>query len=150
MRKRTIMKRRWHADPKTMLRLVSKVQPFTSEELVLLETPVRVAWESLRTGRGEESDFHTLAAAVNVALIRAEDIDPLAVEVCTRAADAMMAVWDRFQRKRVWGVDHLTLSHLPTCIDLYEQVLELSTPLQMQAAMNEAIQRSNHGHVLGA
>jgi hypothetical protein len=150
MRKRTVMNRKWHADPKAMLRLVSKVQPFTEGEIVALETPVRLAWESLKTGKATEADFHTLAGAVNVALVRSEDINPLAVEVCNRAAEALMSVWARFQRSRVWGVDYLALNHLPTAIDLYEQLLELSTPMQMQEAMNTTIKRMNDGHVLGA
>jgi hypothetical protein len=41
------------------------------------------------------------------------------------------------------------LQHIPVAIDLYEQLLDHSTPLQMQAAMTATLQRMQAGQVLG-
>jgi hypothetical protein len=121
MRKKANRKR-WNIDPTSAFKTINNLQPFADKELVELETPVRLAWQLLKTGKATETDFHTLAGAVNVALIRSEDINALAVEVCNRAITALAEVWNRHARKGVWGVDYLCLAHVPDAIDLYEQM----------------------------
>ncbi|MGH6627615.1 MAG: hypothetical protein ACRECD_13940 [Burkholderiaceae bacterium] len=140
-------KRRWQADPSALSRVMNRLQPFSAPELVQLQTPVRVAFESLRSGRGEEDDFHTLAAVVNVALIRSEAIDPLCVETCERAQQALLRVLERRRRSGLWGFDGPALQDIPPAIELHEQLLALSTPLQMQRAMNETLRRMSAGQV---
>ena len=90
-------KRRWQADPGAIYRVMGRLQPFTPAEQLNLNLPPRVAYESLRTGAGEEMDFHTLAGAVNVAMVRAEVIDPLAEQTAITARDALMRCWQRHQ-----------------------------------------------------
>ena len=131
-----------------MYRLMSKIQLFTPVELVKLQAPVRVAFESLRIGRGDENDFHTLACIVNVALIRSESIDQLCVETCQRAQDALMTILARSKRLGKWGLDAAGLQDIPPAMDLHEQLLELSTPHQMQQAMQETLLRMEAGHGL--
>jgi hypothetical protein len=147
-RKQSRVKRSYTSDPSAIYRLMNRFQAFTPVELVTLQTPVRVAFESLRTGRGEEADFHTLAAVVNVALIRSESIDQLCVETCQRAQDALMAVLSRSKRLGKWGLDAAGLQDIPPAMDLHEQLLELSTPHQMQQAMQETLRRMRTGHGL--
>lgn len=141
-------KRRWAADPSAIYRLMNKLQPFTPAELVKLQTPVRVAFEALRTGRGEEGDFHTLAAAVNTALICSEAIDPLCVETCKRAQAALMGILGRHERLGKWGLDSAALQDIPPAIDLHEQLLQLCTPQQLQNAMTETLRRIQAGETL--
>lgn len=141
-------KRSYTADPSAIYRLMNRIQLFTPVELVKLQTPVRVAFESLRTGRGDESDFRTLACIVNVALIRSESIDQLCVETCQRAQDALMSVLARSKRLGKWGLDAAGLQDIPPAMDLHEQLIELSTPLQMQQAMQETLNRMRSGHGL--
>lgn len=139
-------KRTYTADPSAIYRVMNRIQLFNPVELVELQTPVRMAFESLRTGKGEETDFHTLAAAINVSLIRSESIDKLCVETCQRAQYALMSVLARSKRIGKWGLDAAGLQDIPPAIDLHEQLLELSTPLQMQQAMRETLLRMNSGH----
>ena len=134
-------------NPHALQQAVNRVAPFTPAELLALQTPVRVAFEALRTGHGTEPDFHTLAAAVNTALIRSEAIDPLCVETCQRAQAALLGMLGRFNRCGKWGVDHHALQDIPPALDLHEQLLELSTPLQMMTAMRETLARMQQGHV---
>lgn len=140
--------KRYNADPMSMFKVMNKIQPFRADELTQLSLPVRVAFDCLRTGEGKEVHFHTLAAAINVALIRSETIDQLCVETCQRAQDALMSILARSKRLGKWGLDAAGLQDIPPAIDLHEQLLKLSTPLQLQKAMNEAIQRMRAGQAL--
>lgn len=74
-------KRRWQADPSSIYRVMNKLQPFTDAEQHRLTNPVKLAYEKLRTGAATEPDFHVLAASINVTMILAERIDPLAEKV---------------------------------------------------------------------
>lgn len=136
------------SDPGAIYRVMGKIQMFTPDELRRLKLPVRVAFESLRTGTGAEIDFHTLAAAVNTAMVRSESIDQLCVETCQRAQSALMLVLSRHDRLSKWGPDATGLQDIPPAIDLHEQLLDMSTPLQMQNAMAETIRRMRAGHAL--
>lgn len=143
-------KRRYAADPSAIYRVFGRIQPFTPSEQLRLNLPPRVAYESLRTGPGEEGDFHTLAGAVNVTMVMAESIDPLAEQTATLARDALMRVLQRHQATGRWGFNWQDLRDIPPALELYEQLLQLSTPLQMQAAMAETIRRMDSGNHLGA
>ena len=110
---KTTRRPRYAADPMAMFRAVNKVKPFDAAELTQLSLPVRVAFDCLRTGEGQEVHFHTLAAAVNVALIRSESIDQLCVEICKRAQDALMSVLARSKRLGKWGLDAAGLQDNP-------------------------------------
>ena len=145
--KRQIRTRAYTADASAIYRTMSRVQPFTERELLTLQTPVRVAFESMRSGSGEEADFHTLAGAVNVALIRSETIDPLCVETAQRAQASLMRILDRHRRIGRRGIDSQALQDIPPALDLYEQLLALSTPMQMQHAMQETLARMQAGEV---
>ena len=148
MRKRGLLRRKWAADPQASLRTLSKVQPFDERDIVALETPVHLSWHAFKTGKATTEDFHNIAAALNVALIRAEDIDPLAVDMCQRAMDALMRVQSRHDRIGTWGLDWMSMAHVPPALDFYDQLIELSTPLQMQSAMTTVLKRMAAGHTL--
>lgn len=75
-------------------------------------------------------------------------IDPLCVETAKRAQAGLMRAYDRHTTTGRWGFDGPALQDMPDAIDLYEQMLELSTPMQMQAAMRETINRMNGGMTL--
>lgn len=141
-------RRQCAADPSAIYRVMSRIQPFTAAELLELKTPYRVAFESLRTGRGGELDFHTIAAVTNVVLVMGERIGPECVEVAKLAQDALMHMLDRALRLGRWGVDALALQNIPPALDLHDQLLELCTPLQMQQAMQAVLERMRAGQTL--
>lgn len=134
-------KRRWQADPLAAFKLINKIEPFSPGELMRLELPIRMSFESLRSGQGVESDFHDLAAAINVAMVRSEQIDPLCEQTALAARDALMRCWHRYQRSGVFGFDGPALAEIEAGIDLHEQLIRLSTPLQMVQALREVIKR---------
>lgn len=114
-------KRRWQADPSSIYRTMSKIQPLTSSELAELQTPVRLAYERLRSGTAHDGDFDTLAAALNISVVRGESIDPLCVHTAQLAQDALIRARDRYERIGRWGFDGQALQDIPPAIDLYEQ-----------------------------
>lgn len=136
------------ADPSSMRRLLNGVQPFTPGEVAELQLPPRVALESMRTGRGSEMDFSTLACVANNTLVCAETIHPDCVEVAKVGQDALMTVLDRHNRLGKWGLDAQALQDLLAVLDLHDQLLTLYTPLQMQNAMKETMRRMAAGDTL--
>lgn len=129
------------------LRLISELRPFDATEQLALALPPRVAFESLRDGRGSDGDFDTVAAVVNVALVRCEEIGQEGVELCQNAQVCLLEAKARHERTGRWGFDYQGLQCIPAAIDLHEQLLELSTPKQMMNAMREVVKRMNAGHV---
>lgn len=141
-------KRRWQADPSSIYRVMNKLQPFTDAEQHRLTNPVKLAYEKLRTGAATEPDFHVLAASINVTMILAERIDPLAEKVAVDARDGMVRTWQRYQRTGRLGFDGPALQDLPAAIDLHDQLMPLLTPLQVSEAVQEVNARMQAGEVM--
>lgn len=140
-------KRKYAADPMAIFRVFNKLQAFTPDEQHHLGVPLRMAFERLRTGSGNEADWNELAAAANITMVRSEEIDPLCVETARRAQHALLRAKDRYTRLGVMGLDGQALTDIPLMLDLHEQLVELSTPLQMQMAIRESYARMNRGQV---
>ena len=141
-------KQRWHADPMAFARVLGKVMSFSHEEIVRLETPVRLAFERIKAGTAPDDDFDTLSAAINVAMVRSERIDPHCLQSCQLAQDALMRTYRFFQKTGKWCFDGPALFDVPPAIDIYSELLRLCTPLEMQGAMTETIKRMNAGATL--
>ena len=104
-RKASQHKRKWVADPGSIYKVMAKTQPFTPEELLRLELPIRVSYEALRTGHGTERDWSDIVAAINVSIMRSRDINPLCEQTAEAASDALMRMWHRAKRTGRWGFD---------------------------------------------
>lgn len=127
--------------------LLARLQPLSKSDLLNIQLPTRMAFESLRTGKGNEQDFHDIAAAINVALVRSESINPLCVLTCQKAQAALLRMIERHNRMGVWGMDGLALQEIPLALDLYDQILALSNPQQLMDAMRETLTRMRRGDV---
>ena len=141
-------KRRYFADPSAIYKLMGRIQPFTASEQMQLNLPVRLAFDSLKNGVGSEGDFHTLASAVNIAMICAEKISVEVEDVCIAARDAMARMWLRYKRTERWGFDGPAIQEVADCIDVYEQLTGLLTGGQLKEAMQECVKRMQAGQVL--
>jgi hypothetical protein len=135
------VKRKYIADPGSIYKLMSKIQPFTDEELMKLELPIRISYVSIKTGAGTAQDFHDIAAAINCAMVRSESVDPLVEATAIAARDALMRTWHRFERTGRMGFDGPAIGEVEAGIDLHEQFCRMSTPLQMIEAMREVVRR---------
>ena len=135
-------RQRWTADPRAFQRLINRLEPFTAEELMRLELPIRMSFEALRTGKGEASDFHDIVAALNATLVRSEAVAPECVRTALDAHEALQRVWERFERTGKWGFDALGMIAIELGIDLHEQLVRNSSPEQMTQAMLEVLRRA--------
>lgn len=102
---------------------------------------LRLAFEKLKIGTGDEEQFVLLAAAINVGLIRAESIDPLAAETMVRGVQALNNCAAIHQRHGRFGFAGPDLVGMEDALNLYEDILRLSTPKQMLYALDAAAQR---------
>jgi hypothetical protein len=141
-------KRREHIDPFAQFRLMQKLQPFTPAELSKLNLKPRLAWEAMRTGHASDDDRGTISAVVNASLVRCEAIDPAMVEVCKVAQQALARIRDRHQRTGSSALSHQDIEDIAPVLDLHEQLLELSTPLEMERALLEVLRRAAIGETL--
>ena len=137
-----------HADPMAMYKTLRKIEPFTPEELLQLALPIRLSFQALRTGRGTESDFHDLCAAINTTMVRSESVDPLCEQTAIAARDALMRCWHRHEKTQRWGFDGPALLEVEAGISLHEELIRNSTPLQMIEALREVMARGLRMQVL--
>lgn len=147
-RKASEHKRRYTADPMAMYWVMGRNELFTVAEQANLNLPVRLAYDAMINGQATEPDFHTLAAAVNVAIVCAESIDSLVEQTCIAGRDAMMRVHDRQIKLGRWGFDGPGRLEVESCVDVYEQLTSLLTGGQLKQAMSECIRRMQAGKVL--
>lgn len=124
------------------------ILPIDAGAAVVSSLKVRAAYEALRDGQGDDDDFHTLAGALNVALVRAEQIHELAEVAVIQAQQALMLCLARRERGLRYGFDHTGLEHIPPALDIYDDILAGSTPAQMQEALQEAARRMQAGQVM--
>lgn len=129
------------ADPLAVLRPISICTPFTSDEAASLSVETRAAWHRLTNGAGSEPDFDLVGNSCNVALVQAERIDELVVDVVLRAQDALNGIKARYLRTGRWGADATALADVPPMLELYDQMLALGTPAVMVADLNETARR---------
>lgn len=147
-RKASHQKRKFQADPSSIYKLMGRVQLFTREERTSLALPVRLAFESVKSGQAVRDDFDILAAMANICMVRSEDVDSLCVVTAQRGQEALMRCLRRHEATGRWGFDGLAMQEVEIVIDLYEQLLELSTPQQMKEAMLTVVERTNQREVL--
>jgi hypothetical protein len=136
---------RYKADPLSMFKVMNKIEPFTGDEQAQINTPVRIAFEMMRTGNGVEDHFQTLAGSINVTMVLAEKIDPLCEKTAIAARDALVRCIERHKKTGKWGFDGPALTEILDAIDLHEQLIANQTPLQIQVAMKEVIRRMDNG-----
>lgn len=141
--KRTQRDRNAQVEPSSVLRPILMCRQFYAEESAILAVEARMAWHKLTTGDGTQDDFDLLANSSNVALIRAEQIDALAVEVVLRAQTAIIAMKERYQRVGRFGADAAALADVPPMLDFYCDLLSFSSPQIMTDALLESINRMN-------
>jgi hypothetical protein len=139
---------RWPANPLAHLATISKLRPFDSEEAARLSLEGRMAWHHLTHGRGTEAHFDTLAIHMNAALVLSEPVGQAAVDVIISGQQALVEMQQRYHRHGRFGANASELAVVPAALDLYDQLLSLSNPLQLMKAFCEARQRIEDGDVL--
>lgn len=134
-------KRQHHVNLNAHSDLIEKHREPAAEPVMEIVKRLNECFQHLRNGGTSHERFDTLAAAINVGWIRAEKIDPMAVQTFILAVDAMQACGTRFATHRRYGFGGVELQDMQAAIDLYAQILALSTPAQMNAALMESVDR---------
>lgn len=116
-------------------------KPPPEEDATLVVNRVRFAFEKLKNGTTDCAQFDRLAACINVGMIRAESIDPFCVQTMAAAIQALGRVDAIYGRHRRYGFHGPDLEVVKDAVHLYEEILRNSTPLQMEAAVNESARR---------
>lgn len=132
---------RWPADPMAFQKVLNKLELFNDSELMRLELPIRMSFESLKSGKGTESDFHDIDAAICASLVRSRDVDPLCEQTALAAYNAMKRTHDRWLRTGRWGFDGPALVEVDEGISLHEELIRNSTPQQMLNALRLVVKR---------
>lgn len=146
--KRGTIRKLHHVDPVAGLRLLDHSRPYEPGEMVSEHVLTRAAYERLRTGCGDEADFDRVSMMLNIGLVRAEDIDALLVETIMRGQMAFVRCKDRFLRGLSFGFDAQGLQDVPEALDVYEIIVDSSSPQQLKLAIREAYRRIMGGELL--
>lgn len=141
-------KRRTAPNSSAWLNAIGNSQPTQPAEVQRIMLVLRLAYEKLKAGHGGADDFDRIGAMVNVGLVRSEAIGEVAVDAFKAAGDSILEC-DRLWRHH--GKPGFTGPHIVAmneALDLYEQVLGMSSPSQMHAAALESCRRIRQGHVI--
>lgn len=71
--------------------------------------------------------------------LRGADVDPLCQQTAATGLEALRRMWERHKRIGKWGFDGPGLADVELAIDLHEQLVRLSTPLELQQTMSRVI-----------
>ena len=147
MRKRTARRRR-PADPTAFLRAIGLQHGMDAGQQVDLTLGVRAAALVLARGQGEESHVHTLASAINVALVLTERGAGMEFQADIIAAqEALLRTIERGKRTGRWGFDGPALGAVERAIEVYEAQLAAVPRVEARDAVREVTRRVQQGHV---
>lgn len=133
--------KRHHADPGAWINVISGNQEQPAWNVAAIVVKIRTSYELLKSGHASDADFDRVGAAVNVGLLRAECIDPLCEQTMQGGIDAMYQCAGLHERHGTYGFTGPGIVAMNDAINLYEDILRLSTPQQMLAAQEAAHHR---------
>ncbi len=112
-------------------------QPTIPSEVARIMALVRTCYAKLQTGSTDVMDFKLVQDAINVGLVRANDIAEELVERFQEATHAMLECERLRRRHGHYGFHAPELVVINEALELYEQILSLSSPKQLHAAATE-------------
>lgn len=133
------MKRR--ANPTTWAAAIAARQAMSPAIARDIMAKLYSAFGDLKAGSSDDELFDRLAAAVNVGIVRAEQINPACIEPMLAARDALIRCDDIRGRHGRYGFDGPGLLAMAAGLEVYEEMVRNSTPQQMREAMTASIAR---------
>ncbi len=118
-------------------RLLDSARPFDEGDTTDQHLKTRAAFERLTTGAADVGDFDRVAMAINLAKVRALDIDAGLADMLERAQNAMTAMRARHGRTGRLGFDGPGLVAVTEAMDAHEAITDASSPLQMRLAIQK-------------
>lgn len=134
------MKRRT-ANPTTWAETIAARQPMARSVADNVMAKLYSAFGDLKAGSTDDGLFDRLAAAINLGIVRAEQIDEACVAPMLGARDALIRCDDIRGRHGRYGFDGPGLLAMAAGLEVYEEMVRNSTPQQMREAMTASIAR---------
>ena len=115
--------------------LLNNCSPYQETEIAHDLVRIRFAFEGLRDGTADTEDFNRVAVAINLAKLRALEIDEILADAIERGQDAMSRCQARYRSTGRWGFDGQGLQAVLVALDMHDEILGKSSPAQMENAM---------------
>ena len=129
-------RRRWAPDPLASLRLLDRARPFDEGDTTEQHIKTRACFERLADGTADNDDFYRVAMALNLAKVRALEIDQALANLLEVGQDAMAAIRRRHDKWAKWEVLPAERTAIVEALDAHEAITDASSPLQMMAALD--------------
>ena len=137
MRKTTAYARkRRHMDPLAGIRVLDRARPFDEGDTTGEHIKTRACFERLADGTADNNDFDRVAMALNLAKVRALEIDQALANLLEVGQDAMAAIRRRHDKWAKWEVLPAERTAIVEALDAHEAITDASSPLQMMAALD--------------
>ena len=117
------------------LQLLDDARPFDAGDTTDSHIKTRAAFDRLCDSTADDDDFDRVAIAINLAKVRALEIDPKLADLLEVAQDAMTAIRKRQERWGKWDVLDAERASVLHALDANEAIVDASSPLQMRRAM---------------
>lgn len=128
--------RKYRADPWAGLRLLNNARPYDPGDTTARHLQTRAAFERLTDGTASNDDFDRVAMALNIAKVRALEIDAGLADLIEASQDAMTALRKRHDTWGKWDMLATERAAIAEALEAAETVADASSPLQMQRALD--------------
>lgn len=115
--------------------------PPTAEEVTRVMTGLHMSYADLKAGTGTDDDVVSLGLMLNVGVVRAAAIGPTLVKAFEEAGAALQECEGIKERHGRYGFTGPGILSMNAALELYEQVLAMSSLNQMDAAEREVVRQ---------
>lgn len=132
----TYARKRRNLDKLAGFRLLDRARPFDEGDTTAEHIKTRACFERLGGGTADNNDFDRVAMALNLAKVRALEIDQALANLLEVGQDAMAAIRRRHDKWAKWDVLPAERTAIVEALDAHEAITDASSPLQMMAALD--------------
>ena len=132
----TYARKRRHMDPLAGIRVLDRARPFDEGDTTAEHIKTRACFERLADGTADNDDFDRVAMVLNLAKVRALEIDQALANLLEVGQDAMAAIRRRHDKWAKWEVLPAERTAIVDALDAHEAITDASSPLQMMAALD--------------
>ena len=132
----TYARKRRHMDPLAGIRVLDRARPFDEGDTTAEHIKTRACFERLADGTADNDDFDRVAMALNLAKVRALEIDQALADLLEAGQNAMATIRRRHDKWAKWEVLPAERTAIVDALDAHEAITDASSPLQMMAALD--------------
>lgn len=138
-------------NPNALWLAVAGVKPLGEGHQIDLGLSYHVAFESMRKGQGQKGDFHTIACAINIALVLSErGYGSGLIDRVKDAQNGLLRCMERGERTRAWGLDGEAMSAIADALALHDDQIAAATQREIREAIAEVHRRVDNGDTMRA